>query len=84
MCSNCDGKCPVCESLVNASIEAHVCDECAFGAFGQRCISCGNKDAVATARFCQQCVLQEKDRDGCPKIVNVGGNTVDSHFERQK
>jgi len=28
--------------------------------------------------------LQEKDRDGCPKIINLGGAKTDLFYERKK
>jgi hypothetical protein len=27
---------------------------------------------VADAYYCKECVKLEKDRDGCPKIINLG------------
>jgi len=31
-----------------------------------------------------ECTRLEKDRDGCPKIVNLGASRTDAHYERQK
>jgi|TARA_B100001094_G_scaffold11301_1_gene10065 PHD finger-like domain-containing protein 5A len=28
--------------------------------------------------------MLEKDRDGCPKIVNLGINKVDNYYEKKK
>ena len=32
----------------------------------------------------QECTQQEKDRDGCPKIVNLGSAKTDLFYERKK
>jgi PHD finger-like domain-containing protein 5A len=32
----------------------------------------------------QECVSLEKDRDGCPKIVNLGSAKTDLWYERKK
>ena len=34
--------------------------------------------------FRQECTIQEKDRDGCPKIVNLGSAKTDLFYERKK
>ena len=49
----------------------HVCDECNYGSNENRCVVCGNV-GVTDAYYCRECVQQEKDRDGCPKVVNLG------------
>lgn len=36
------------------------------------------------AYYCKECVQQEKDRDGCPKIVNLGSAKTDLFYERKK
>lgn len=75
LCFKCDGKCVACESYVNAAVEARVCEECAAGVLGERCVLCGGRPRVGeelvTASYCKQCVLLERDRDGCPRIANV-------------
>ena len=40
-----------------------------------RCVICGGPGDSDTY-YCKQCAVQEKDRDGCPKIVNLG-NSID-------
>ena len=35
-------------------------------------------------KFCLVISLQEKDRDGCPKIVNLGTSKTDLFYERKK
>lgn len=61
----------------------HICDECNFGAQQGRCIICGGP-GVSDAYYCRECTLQEKDRDGCPKVVNIGSARLDNFYERKK
>eukprot|EP00913_Durusdinium_trenchii_P012190 g11449.t1 len=68
LCEKCDGKCVICDSYVRPSQLARVCDECNYGSYQGRCECC-------------QC---EKDRDGCPKIVNLGTARTDLFYERKK
>jgi hypothetical protein len=49
----------------------HICDECNYGSNENRCVVCGNV-GVTDAYYCRECVQQEKNRDGCPKVVNLG------------
>lgn len=44
---------------------------------------CG-KAGVSDAYYCKECTIQEKDRDGCPKIVNIGSSKTDLFYERKK
>lgn len=37
-----------------------------------------------SAYYCRECVQQEKDRDGCPKVVNLGATKTDLFYERKK
>ncbi|OLY78094.1 PHD finger-like domain-containing protein 5A [Smittium mucronatum] len=60
-----------------------ICDECNYGSYQGRCIVCGGK-GVSDAYYCAECVVQEKDRDGCPKIVNLGQSRTDLFYERKK
>ena len=39
---------------------------------------------VTDAYYCQECVQTEKDRDGCPKVVNLGSTKTDLFYERKK
>ena len=41
----------------------------------ERCVICGGP-GVSDTYYCKECAVQEKDRDGCPKIVNLG-NSID-------
>ena len=78
-----DGKCVICDSFVNPSVLVRVCDECNYGSFEGRCCVCGGV-GVTDAYYCRECVQQEKDRDGCPKIVNLGATKTDLFYERKK
>ena len=48
-----------------------ICDECNYGTGQGRCVICGGS-GISDAYYCRECTVQEKDRDGCPKIVNLG------------
>lgn len=50
-----------------------ICDECNFGTYGGRCCVCGSP-GISDAYYCAECTRLEKDRDGCPKIVNLGAS----------
>ena len=39
---------------------------------------------ISDAYYCKECTIQEKDRDGCPKIVNLGAAKTDLFYERKK
>ena len=71
MCISGDGKCVICDSFVNPKEMVHICDECNYGSNENRCVVCGNV-GVTDAYYCRECVQQEKNRDGCPKVVNLG------------
>lgn len=83
LCERCEGKCVICDSLVAPRTVVKICDECNYGSFQGKCIVCGN-DGVADAYYCNQCTILEKDRDGCPKVVNVGTAKIDLVYERKK
>jgi PHD finger-like domain-containing protein 5A len=40
----------------------------------RRCIVCNRDGATDIAFYCRSCVLLEKDRDGCPVVLNLGGH----------
>lgn len=48
-----------------------------------KCIVCANP-GVADAFYCVECTVLEKDRDGCPKVVNVGTAKIDLIYEKKK
>ena len=71
LCEKCDGKCVVCDSYVSPCTLVRICDECNYGSAQGRCVICGGA-GISDAYYCRECTIQEKDRDGCPKIVNLG------------
>ena len=83
VCEKCDGKCVVCDSYVRPCTLVRVCDECNYGSFAGRCVVCGGV-GLSDAYYCKECTLMEKDRDGCPKIVNLGSARTDLYYERKK
>ncbi|VEU20255.1 DEKNAAC101096 [Brettanomyces naardenensis] len=89
LCSKCDGKCPTCESMVHPYRLVHVCDDCSYGSSANKCILCGssggkNGENLSDAYYCYECCLLEKDRTGCPKILNVGSSRTDMYFQRRR
>ena len=46
--------------------------------------SCVGVKGVSAAFYCTECVLMEKESDGCPRIVNIGTNRADLFYERKK
>ena len=78
-----DGKCVICDSFVRPDTIVHICDECNYGSFEGRCVVCGGV-GVNDAYYCRECTQMEKDRDGCPKIVNLGSTKTDLFYERKK
>eukprot|EP01132_Coremiostelium_polycephalum_P008635 gene8635-10629_t len=78
-----DGKCVVCDSHVKLVTVVRICDECNYGSFQGRCVVCGGP-GVSDGYYCKECTIQEKDRDGCPKIINLGSSKTDLFYERKK
>uniref|UniRef100_A0A8C6SJR7 PHD finger protein 5A n=1 Tax=Neogobius melanostomus TaxID=47308 RepID=A0A8C6SJR7_9GOBI len=78
-----DGKCVICDSYVRPCTLVRICDECNYGSYQGRCVICGGP-GVSDAYYCKECTIQEKDRDGCPKIVNLGSSKTDLFYERKK
>jgi PHD finger-like domain-containing protein 5A len=83
LCEKCDGKCVICDSFVNPATIVHICDECNYGSFEGKCVVCGGQ-GVTDAYYCKECVKMGKDRDGCPKVVNLGSTKTDLFYERKK
>jgi PHD finger-like domain-containing protein 5A len=76
LCDKCDGKCPVCDSYVRPTTLVRICDECSFGNYQNKCVVCGG-EGISDAFYCSECTRLEKDRDGCPKIINLGSSRTD-------
>jgi len=83
LCEKCDGKCVICDSYVRPCTLVRICDECNYGSYQGRCVIDGGP-GVSDAYYCKECTIQEKDRDGCPKIVNLGSAKTDLFYERKK
>lgn len=61
-----------------------ICDNCSFGKSKQSCIICNNPVATHKAYYCLECIKLEKNKDGCPKILNIGSNKIDKHFDSSR
>mmetsp|Transcript_19944 Transcript_19944/g.39157 ORF Transcript_19944/g.39157 Transcript_19944/m.39157 type:complete len:112 (-) Transcript_19944:216-551(-) len=83
VCEKHDGQCPICDSFVRPDTLVHVCDEHNYGSMQGKCVIC-NAPGTSEAYYCKECVLQEKDRDGCPKVINLGTSRADNFYEQQK
>ena len=42
------------------------------------------RQGISDAYYCAECTRLEKDRDGCPKIVNLGASRTDLFYERRR
>lgn len=86
LCERCDGRCPICDGGVSESrqgVVVRTCDDCNYGNSQGKCLICG-ANGFADAYYCRECCLQEKDRDGCPKLINMGSARMDLFYERKK
>ena len=83
LCEKCEDKCVICDSHVRPSVLVRICDECNYGSNQNRCLIC-NGQGASDAYYCKECAQLEKDRDGCPKIINLGAVRVDQFYERKK
>ena len=83
LCNRCDGRCPVCDSHVRPTVPVRICDECNFGTNEGRCIICGHPGSC-DAFYCWECAILEKDREGCPKAINISSARMDYLYERKR
>jgi hypothetical protein len=83
LCEKCDGKCVICDSHVRPHVLVHICDDCSYGSAEDKCVICGNA-GVSDAYYCRECTLQEKDRDGCAKIINISVSKKDNYFQNKQ
>ncbi|KAF5869189.1 uncharacterized protein Bfra_011732 [Botrytis fragariae] len=81
LCDKCDGKCPVCDSYVRPTTLVRICEECSFGNYQNKCVVCGG-EGISDAFYCFECTRLEKDRDGCPKIINLGSSRTDLFYHQ--
>lgn len=86
VCSQCDGRCPICDSFVKPTEPVRICHECSLGHMTNKCILCGYKlgDDATISYYCLECVRLEKHREGCPRIINVGSSKTDMMFNKKK
>ncbi|KAI5796369.1 PHF5-like protein-domain-containing protein [Peziza echinospora] len=82
LCDKCDGKCPVCDSYVRPTTLVRICDECSFGNYQNKCVVCGG-EGISDAFYCFECTRLERDRDGCPKIINLGSSRTDLFYQKK-
>eukprot|EP00161_Ancyromonas_sigmoides_P010715 TRINITY_DN2693_c0_g1_i2.p2 TRINITY_DN2693_c0_g1~~TRINITY_DN2693_c0_g1_i2.p2 ORF type:complete len:111 (+),score=3.44 TRINITY_DN2693_c0_g1_i2:73-405(+) len=83
LCARCEGRCVICDSYVNPCVVVRICDECNFGQGEGQCVVCGSR-GTADAFYCRECVVQESDRDGCPRVVNLGVARMDLFYHRKE
>mmetsp|Transcript_17294 Transcript_17294/g.30480 ORF Transcript_17294/g.30480 Transcript_17294/m.30480 type:complete len:111 (-) Transcript_17294:336-668(-) len=83
VCEKCEGRCVICDSFVRLEAVVKVCDEHNYGSLKGRCVVC-NSPGISDAFYCKECCQQEKDRDGCPKVVNLGTARTDRFYEHKK
>lgn len=84
LCAACEGRCVLCDSYVRPAAPVRLCSQCNYGAAASRCVLCDRPGATNDAFYCRECVQLEKDRDGCPKAVNVGAAKLDLWYQRQR
>lgn len=85
LCDKCDERCVICDSYIRQTKLVYICDQCNYGQYNSnRCILCNSGNAYNNAYYCYECCMLEKDRDGCPKIINIGTNKSDLFYEKQK
>ena len=82
-CEKCEDRCPICDSHVRPTTQVRICDECNYGAAMGKCIVCGGP-GTSDAYYCRECTQCERDRDGCPKIVNVGQQRLDMFYASKR
>lgn len=88
LCHLCDGRCPICDSFVKPRAEVKVCEGCAQGHIGKRCILCAhhlgeNRENGHVAYYCFECVVLDRHREGCPRITNVGSTKADRTMQKK-
>ncbi|ODV80668.1 PHF5-like protein [Suhomyces tanzawaensis NRRL Y-17324] len=89
VCQQCDGRCPVCDSYVKPTTKVTICSDCSFGHLSHKCIMCSNflgdnNENGTPAFYCLECVRQDLDREGCPRVINVGSLKADMIVRRKK
>ena len=54
-----------------------------FSIYARSMLICATP-GISDAYYCAECTRLEKDRDGCPKIVNLGASRTDLFYERRR
>ena len=70
------------EAYVRPTTLVRICDECSFGNYQNKCVVCGG-EGISDAFYCFECTRLEKDRDGCPKIINLGSSRTDLFYQKK-
>lgn len=83
LCEKCDGRCVICDSYVKQTTVVRLCDECNYGSSQNRCIICSGP-GVSEAYYCKECTQCEKDRDGCPRIINISQQKLDMFYANKR
>src|SRR5882762_11769017 len=79
ICDECNfgtygGRCIICGSPGVCSVMPHI----------NLCTDYFGSPGISDAYYCAECTRLEKDRDGCPKIVNLGASRTDLFYERRR
>ncbi|MBA0817212.1 hypothetical protein Gohar_001795, partial [Gossypium harknessii] len=53
LCEKHEGKCVICDSLVHPSTLVRICDECNYGSFQHKCVTCGGL-GISDAYYCKE------------------------------
>lgn len=77
VCARHEGRCVICDyqfdDIMPTMREVRLCDDCSVTADdADHCVMCGSTRTTEVAYYCQYCVALEKDRDGCPRVLNQG------------
>ncbi|KAH9259478.1 hypothetical protein BASA81_002521 [Batrachochytrium salamandrivorans] len=80
VCAKDQGKCPVCDSFVKAEERVRICEDCSI--VESKCIVCGGAGEFE-AFYCAECCILGKDRDGCPRVLNLGTSRADNYFHQR-
>lgn len=75
VCSQHEGRCIICDvqfdEITPTMRRAYLCDDCGtVSAETATCLMCNAPIPTEYAYYCQYCVALEKDRDGCPRVLN--------------
>lgn len=47
------------------------------------CANLNSTQGISDAFYCFECTRLEKDRDGCPKIINLGSSRTDLFYQKK-